>query len=142
MNFFISGKTAAIHSSGSEISSLAAAKVRFQDNGNDNVNDNVNDIDQSVSNTDIVSTDSYLHPYEIHKLGHTLRQEQAPFTGEYISYCWDLVEEDKFMQTCYLCRKNGENDSDYITDDEKVQNWKLQTEDNQYVVKVKLWNRT
>ena len=89
----------------------------------------------------IIDTSDYLTEFEIHELNHHLRQESAPFTGEYYQYCYDLVEEDRRQKACWCFRPSRKHDSDFISDDDKVQNWHL-AKDGKYVIKEKLWNRT
>ncbi len=89
----------------------------------------------------ITESTVFLNPFEIHNLGHPLRQEQAPFTDDYISYCWDMVEEEHRMETIWCCRAASVDHGDFLTDDDRVQNWQI-VQDGQYMVKIKPWNRT
>ena len=88
-----------------------------------------------------VDTSEYLTEFEIHELNHHLRGESAPFTGEYYSYCYDLVEEERRQRMCCLCRPKKKKDEDFLSEDDKVQGWRL-VDDGKYVTKEKIWKRT
>ena len=91
---------------------------------------------------DLQDTSPFITGWDLHNLNHHLRQEQAPFSEPYYSYCYDK-DDPPNVRSCPGCGKGPILDSDWLSEQEYKEGWVTRTKFNgRYLVKEKLWNRT
>lgn len=80
----------------------------------------------------------YIKPYEIQKMGHELRQEVAPFTGEYYKFLKDKNEIPPF-ECCTMFK--GNRNAELLSPAEMEDDWEI-ADRGEYLMKIKPWNQT
>ena len=93
-----------------------------------------------IKQNKVFATDQagYIHGFTIHKQLDPLRQETAPFTGEYQLY---LRDKDEIPTDC--CSGCSYDSVTKLTELEVEEGWQVEDEtiDKKYIVKVKKWKK-